>query len=178
MRRKNGFTIAEMMVSMIAAVMLIGGVWLIYLMSMRSWAEGSRNAGLERSAGIVIEKIVRGANGRFGIREADIGTVQVSVSGDSVTFMVDRNDPPTAWNSDDVTSRYYKLGTMVMYDPDTSVAGDELVLNRFGDVEELLFSLSGEVLTAKVVLTADAPRTTSRRLVTRMKTDIFLRKRR
>jgi Tfp pilus assembly protein PilW len=178
MRRKNGFTIAEMMVSIVASVMLVGGVWLIYLMSMRSWAEGSRNAGLERSAGMVLERIVRGANGRFGIREADVGTVQVSVSGDSVTFMVDKQNPPTSWNSDDDTSRYYQDGTLAMYDPDTSVSGDELVLNRFGDVEQLLFSLNGEVLTAKIVLTADAPRTTSRRLVTRMQTDIFLRKRR
>lgn len=178
MRRRNGFTLVEIMVTLIAGVMLIGGVYLAYLMAMRSWQEGSANVGLERTAGIIVEKIVRGVNGRFGLREADIGTVQVSEDGHSVTYMVDKQDPPTSWNSDDVTSRYYQLGTRVWYDPDTSVAGDEIALNRFGDVESLDFSLSDYLLTARLVLTEAAARTTQRELSVRMQTDIFLRKRR
>jgi len=178
MRRNNGFTLTEMLVAMVTSVMLIGGVWLVYLASMRSWLEGSRNAGLERTAGMILEKIVRGPYGRFGLREADIGEVQVSESGDSVTYLVDKNDPPTTWNNDDTISRYYQSGTQVIYDPDTSVEGDEQVLNSFGDVEQLTFSLNGELLTARLVLTAEAARTTARRLVTRMQTNMFFRKRR
>jgi prepilin-type N-terminal cleavage/methylation domain-containing protein len=176
MRRQNGFTLVEMMVTLIAAVMLIGGVYLVYLMAIRSWQEGSVNVSLERTAGIIMDKIVRGVNGRFGLREADIGTVQVSSDGHSVTYMVDKHDPPTAWNSDDLTARYYQVATGVWYDPNTSVAGDEIGLNRFGDVQSLDFSLSGYVLTARLVLTKAAPRTTQHVLSVRMQTDIFLRK--
>ncbi len=178
MRREKGFTLIEILVSIVCAVMLVGGVWLAYLMSMRSWVEGSRNAALERNAGIILEKIVRGNHGRFGLREADIGEVHISESGDSVTYMVDKNDPPTHWNWDDVTSRFYLSGNQAIHDPDTSIAGDEVVLNKFGEVEQLDFSLNGEVLTASIVLSSEAPRTTLRRLYTRMQTDVFFRKRR
>lgn len=177
MRRQHGFTLVELIIPLIAAVMLIGGVTLVYLMSLRSWAEGSTNVALERTAGIVMEKVVRGVNGRFGLREADIGTVLVPADGHSVTFMVDKHDPPTFWYTDDVTSRYYQLGTCVWYDPNSAVAGDEIRLNRFGDVEDLTFSLSNQVVTARLLLTASSPMTTSRKLSVRMQTDIFFRKR-
>lgn len=176
-QRKHGFTLPEMIISLIAAVMLIGGVSIVYLMGMRSWAEGSSNVALERTAGILMDKIVRGVNGRFGLREADIGLVTVSEDGRSVTYTVDKNDPPTSWNSDDITSRYYQLGQEVWYDPNSSVTGDEILLNRFGEVENLVFSVSGYVLTARLSLTEPAPRTTARQLSVRMETDIFLRKR-
>jgi prepilin-type N-terminal cleavage/methylation domain-containing protein len=176
-RRERGFTLPEMIISLIASVMLIGGVYLVYLMGMRSWAEGSSNVALERTAGVLMDKIVRGVNGRFGLREANIGAVTVSEDGRSVTFQVDKNDPPTAWNSDDVTSRYYQVGTDVWYDPNISVGGDEILLNRFGEVEDLVFSMSAYVLTARLSLTTPAPLTTERRLSVLMETDIFLRKR-
>ena len=176
-QRERGFTLPEMIISLIAAVMLIGGVCIVYLMAIRSWAEGSSNVALERTAGILMEKIVRGINGRFGLREADIGLVTVSEDGHSVTYTVDKNDPPTSWNSDDITSRYYQLGKEVWYDPNSLVAGDEVRLNHFGNVESLVFSMSGYVLTARLSLTEPAPRTTARQLCMRMETDIFLRKR-
>jgi len=178
MRQENAFTIAEMMIVIITSVMLIGGVLMVYIMSMRSWKEGSINTGLERTAAIIMEKIVRGPSGRFGLREADVGMVQISETGNSVTFAVDKQDPPTQWYSDDVTSRYYHAGTQAIYDPNVLISGDEIVLNRFGEVEDIDFSLSGYVVTARIVMTADAPRTTSRRLVARIQTDIFFRKRR
>lgn len=178
MRRENGFTLPELLVALSLSVMIIGGILAVYLMSIRCWRDGSADVGLERTGGIVMEKIVRGVSGRFGVREANIGTVQVSESGDSVTFMVDKQDPPTPWNSDDFTSRYYQLGTQVMYDPDTSISGDELPLNRFGDVEELNFSLSGHVLTASLTLAADTPGAMSHTLTGRVQTDVFFRKRR
>lgn len=176
--RQGGFTLVEMMVALVTAIMLIGGVYLVYLMGLRSWAEGSSNVALERTAGVLMDKIVRGVNGRFGLREADIGLITISADGHSVTFLADKNDPPTAWNSDDTTSRFYQLGTKVWYDPNASVAGDEIALNRFGDVGSLDFSLSGHVLTARLSLTAPAPRVTERLLSVRMETNIFLRKRR
>ncbi len=176
-RRENGFTLIEVVVHLIAAVGLLGAVIAVYLMSIRSWGEGSTNASLERTAAMVIEKVVRGPSGRFGLREADIGTVQVAGDARSVTYIVDRNDPPTPWYTDDVTSRYYQLGTRIWYDPNSSVAGDEVALNRFGDVESVNFSLSSQVLTVKLALIAKAPLTTSRRLSVRMETNIFLRKR-
>ena len=176
-QREHGFTLPEMIVTLAAAVMLIGGVYLVYLMALRSWAEGSSNVALERTAAVLMDKIVRGVNGRFGLREADIGLITISADGHSVTFLVDKNDPPTAWNSDDVTSRYYQLGTNIYYDPNSSVAGDEIRLNRFGNVENLAFSMSGHVVTARLSLTAPAPRVTERLLSVRMETNIFLRKR-
>ncbi len=177
-RQQHGFTLLEVVFTLIVAVMLIGGVFLVYLMSIRSWEEGARNASLERTAGIIVEKIVRGVNGRFGLREADVGTLQVSADGHSVNFLVDKHDPPTSWTSDDTTSRFYQVGTRLWYDPNTAVASDEIPLNRFGDVQSLDFSLSGYVLKIKLALTAAAPRTTSRRLSVRMETDVYFRKRR
>ncbi len=177
MRRNNGFTIAETIVALALSVLVLGAVLAIYLMSMRSWREGSAEVGLERNTGIVVEKIVRGPYGRFGVREADVGTVQVSETSTSVTYMVDKQDPPTPWNSDDFTSRYYQDGTDIIYDPDTSISGDELPLNRFGDVQELNFSLSGQVLTVKLILTATVPGHAGRTLTAAVHTEVFFRKR-
>jgi prepilin-type N-terminal cleavage/methylation domain-containing protein len=176
-RQQHGFTLLEVLFTLVASVMLVGGVFLFYLMSLRSWEEGSRNVALERNAGLIMDKIVRGTRGRFGIREADIGTVQVAEDGSSITYMVDKNDPPTAWNNDDVTTRFYQSGKLVMYDPDTSAYGDEVILNRFGDVDSVRFSLTGSMVNASLALSSDAVRTTSRRLTVQVQTNIFLRKR-
>jgi prepilin-type N-terminal cleavage/methylation domain-containing protein len=178
MRRQHGFTLAEMMVALIAGIILIGGVCLIFLMTLRCWQEGSSVAALERTAGTTMEKIVRGVYGRFGLREANIGTVQLSADGQSVTFQVDKHDPPTPSYSDDVTSRYYQLGTRLWYDANVSVAGDTIPLNRFGNVETVKFSQSGDVLTAVLSLSAPGHLTSDPRLFVRMKTEVFFRKRR
>ena len=171
MRGQRGFSLAEMIVAIIGAVVLIGGVWCVYLLTVRIWKEGSSVAALERTAGLIMDKIARGANGRFGLREADIGSVEVSEDGTSVTFTVDKQDPPTPWNSDDTSSRYYQDGNRILYDPDISIPGDEIPLNRFGDVEAIHFSQSGHVFTATLSLTCPAPRIADRKLFLRVKTE-------
>jgi hypothetical protein len=169
------------MVALIGAVVVIGGVYLVYLMGLRTWQEGSSVAALERSAGLIMDRICRGPNGRHGLREATPTTVQVSeVSANinSVTYKVDKMDPPTPWNRDDTTCRYYCVGNRVWYDPDVdlSAAEDDVPLHRFGEVETLNFSLSSNVLTVALCI-ADTPLPhTNRRLSVRMTTQIFLRK--
>jgi len=179
MRRQQGFTLAEILVALIGAVVVVGGVYAVYLMGLRTWQEGSSVAALERSAGLIMDKICRGANGRHGLREATPTTVQVSeVSANihSVEYKVDKVSPPTPWNRDDTTSRYYCNGNRVWCDPDVSVEGDDVPLHRFGEVESLNFSLSSNVLTVALCI-ADTPLPhTNRRLSVRMTTQIFLRK--
>jgi Tfp pilus assembly protein PilE len=177
-RRQYGFTLAEIMVALIVAMVVIGGVYLAYLMGLRSWQEGSAVAALERSAGFIMDKICRGPHGRFGLREATPTTVQVSENGQSVTYKVDKVNPPTPVNRDDTTCRCYCNGNRVWHDPDVdlSMAADDVPLHRFGEVETLNFSfLSPQRL--KVDLTIADPRLHMKRRVSlRMTTGIFLRK--
>jgi len=74
-------------------------------------------------------------------------------SGDKIRFIT---DPNRTYNnaSDDITCEYYISGTNIMYDPNVSVAGNEITLLRNVQKESNIpfFQLSGNlaVVTFKV----------------------------
>jgi hypothetical protein len=87
---------------------------------------------------------------------------------------VDRNNPPTYDGGDDVQSRVYFQGNQMMYDPSTSISGNEVPLVSFGRVEDVQFQLSGKAVSIDLSMTETSQTTHSSHV--RFRTKVFLRK--
>lgn len=154
MKTKTGFTLAEMMVAVLIAGLVIGAAISIQMMSTRTFAEGSVDAKLERAGNLALEKIVRGPSGQYGLREARLDTVYVSEGPMGyITFQVDRNNPPTFDTSDDTQSAV-SLGYdgVITYDADTSVYGDEVAVNSGAFVSQMNVSEDNDSVSIELVL--------------------------
>jgi type II secretory pathway pseudopilin PulG len=139
----SGFTLTETLVAASIAMIVLAGVVSVFFMSMRAWKEGSGDVSVQSSGRLIIEKIVRGRGGRFGLREAAEGDVTVDENGKGITFLVDKNTPPTYESSDDTPVRVYFYKGSIIYDPSTQSYGDEVPIVRFGAVEDLEFKIEG-----------------------------------
>lgn len=178
MHRQNGFTIAEVLIALAIAVVVIGGAYAVYIMGLRTWQTGSAVAYLERSAYQIMDRICRGAvpSGRFGLREATPTTIQVTqVSTEiySIQYKVDKMDPPTTWDRDDTTCRYYVNGTTLCHDPGD---GSEVRVHKFGQVESLKFTIEPPQIVNVELTLADPGHHMQRRVSIRMNTEVFIRK--
>jgi prepilin-type N-terminal cleavage/methylation domain-containing protein len=154
MKRNAGFTLVEVMVASLIGLLVLAAVIAIQMMSTRTFAEGSADAKLERAGNLVLEKIVRGPSGQYGLREARLGTVCVSEGPMGyITFQVDRNDPPTFDTTDDTQSAVYlDYEGVITYDPDTSICGDEVALNAGARVAQMIVSKDKNSVTIELVL--------------------------
>lgn len=84
---RKGFTITEIMIATLIMVMVVGGSLAIYIMSQTAWYEGSAQIALQRKASVAMEKMVRGVDGRKGIREArEVPSPSVGASGTQIDF--------------------------------------------------------------------------------------------
>ena len=139
MKSKAGFTLMEMLVASMLGVLVLAAVMTLQMMSTRTFAEGTTDARLERLGNMILERIVRGPSGQYGLREARFDTLQVYESAwPCISYMVDRNDPPTFDTSDDTEcSIYVDYEGRIIYDPDTSVDNDEVALNNQPVVHEM-----------------------------------------
>ena len=68
--KENGATLVEVLVVSIIMVIILGGALTVYLMSETSWRESTVQAYLQRNASIAIEKMLRGVEGIYGIRDS------------------------------------------------------------------------------------------------------------
>lgn len=138
---RKGFTITELMIAILIMMLVVGGALAIYIMSQTAWYEGSTQIALQRRGSLAMEKMVRGVNGRYGIREGRSGTLTLAGSN-RIEVAVDMNDPPTPGDpSDDTTISFYLVDDEIFYDPDTSTAGDEVSI--VDDVTSLNFQTLG-----------------------------------
>ena len=131
MKPKAGFTLVEVMVATLLGMLVLAAVIAIQMMSTRTFAEGTTDAKLERLGNMILERIVRGPSGQYGLREARLDTLQVYESEwPYISYLVDRNDPPTFDPSDDTQSSIYlDYEGKIIFDPNVTVENDEVVLN-------------------------------------------------
>jgi len=122
MKSKAGFTLVEVMVASLLGVFVVAAVFTIQMMSTRIFAEGTTDARLERLGNMILERIVRGPSGQYGLREARFDTLQVYESEwPYISYMVDRID----------------YEGRIIYDPDTGVDNDEVALSSRPVVHEM-----------------------------------------
>jgi len=154
MRSKSGLTLVEVMVGMLLGMLVLAAIITVQMMSARTFAVGTADAMLERTGNLVLDRIVRGPAGQYGLREARFDTVSVSGGATPVlSFMVDRNDPPTFDTSDDTACAVYlNPEGIIMFDPDTSVDADEIELNKETIIGEMNLTKTNSCVEIELIL--------------------------
>jgi prepilin-type N-terminal cleavage/methylation domain-containing protein len=177
MKNNSGFTLVEMLIATMISVMALAGTMVLLITGLETWTVGATEVRLDRSAGLLLEKIVRGPNGQSGLRAAGATDVTIDAGQAGITFLVDKNVDPTYTITDDTQVRIYLDGAadLIMYDPDTSVAGDEFPLNREDDVSNIAFTQTGGMVDIELLM-SDTVLRSQRVMQTRFETSVFLRK--
>jgi prepilin-type N-terminal cleavage/methylation domain-containing protein len=112
-RPSRGFTLPEAVIALAIFLLLSAAVVSVYLMSLRSWREGSAQVSLQRKLAAAMQRIVQGERGQsesrqHGLREASSVTI---VDAQTIEFTS---------GVDGVTRRIYLHGNELIYDPDAS----------------------------------------------------------
>jgi type II secretory pathway pseudopilin PulG len=149
-RSLRAFTLVETLVAVLIFTIIAAGLMAVFSMSLHAWKEGGMDISLQSSGRLIIEKIVRGPAGLFGLREAGEGDVTVDTDGRGITFLVDQNTDPTFSRLDDTEVRIYFQEDKIIYDPSSEFVGDELPIVSFGKVEDVLFEVSGSTVNVEL----------------------------
>jgi len=133
----RALTIVEVLVASAIIIVVIAGSLAFYLIARSAWVDCSKRVPLQRKASLAMEKMVRGIGGRNGIREADAGSVIVTDSDTRIEYT----------SGIDAKERsFYLSDSKIIYDPDTTIAGDEIDMIA-GKVNSLTFTISGDIVT-------------------------------
>jgi type II secretory pathway pseudopilin PulG len=170
----EGFTLAETLLAASIAVVILGGLMSVFTMSLRAWKEGSRDVSVQSSARLIMENIVRGPGGRFGLREAAEEDITIDQDGRGICFLVDKNTPPTVTKSDDTSVKIYFEDGTIMYDPSTDTSWDETPIVRHGMVEDVQFQMDGRAVNVQLRMAEISG--TTRPSQIKLQTKVFLRK--
>jgi type II secretory pathway pseudopilin PulG len=170
----RGFTLAETVFAVLIFTIAMLGLMTVFCMSMHAWKEGGVDVSLQSSGRLIIEKIVRGPAGLFGLQEAGEGDVSVDTGGRGITFLVDKNTEPTFTRLDDTEVRIYLHEDKIFYDPSAEVVGDEGPIVSFGRVEDVQFQREGNRVNIELWMRepSEDPNPSQVKLQTR----VFLRK--
>jgi type II secretory pathway pseudopilin PulG len=108
----RGFVLTELMVALGIFMLLSAAVINVYLMSLRTWREGSAQVSLQRKLAAAMQRIVQGERSQaearqHGLREAEAITV------------ADEHTIDFTSGVDGTTRRFYLKGNEIVYDPDT-----------------------------------------------------------
>ena len=173
-RATDGFTLSETMVGIFVSTLALAALMTIFSMSLHAWNDGSVDLSLQSGGRLIMEKIVRGPSGLFGLREAGEGDVTVDVSGKGITFLVDKNTQPTFSRHDDTQLRIFYQDGRVMYDPSSEFVGDEVPLVSFGQIEDIRFEVNGNQVKIELWM-GDTPSQGPASRV-KLQTKVYLRK--
>lgn len=119
--KNKGFTLVELMVTAGIALSVFGIVTSTYLISQRMWRKGFTQITFQSAGRIALEKISQNLRSAINVSILD--------NGDRIRFVTDPNRTYSD-ASDDITKEYYVSGTDIIYNPDNSVSGEEVVLLR------------------------------------------------
>jgi len=114
----RALTIVEVLIASAIIVIVIAGSLAFYLVARTVWIDCSKRVPLQRKASLAMEKMVRGINGRYGIREGRANTLN-KVASDHLEVTVDMDDSPEV--EDLRTISFYKSGSQLIYGLDNSV---------------------------------------------------------
>ncbi|GEM_PF-1620003 len=128
---EKAFTLPELIIAAGITLIVIAGAVSIFLACYTAWRISLEAISLQQDAAIVMEKLVRGEKApaettRSGIREATSFTIPTA---DTIRFTS---------GLDGTERSFYLSGDKIMYDPDTSSSGDEVMLT--GGVTSLSFT--------------------------------------
>jgi len=157
---RKGFSLMEFMIGSAIGVLIFACIMVIYIMALSSWKEGNMQVTLQREASITMEKMVRGVDGNNGVREAD----QVSLPN---SYTIEYTS-----GIDGTERSFYLSGTDIVFDPDTSVAGDEYSIANVPDGITLAFTESSDMVTIALGLQGDIK---DRTITINLSTNVYLR---
>jgi len=173
-RMVAAFTLSETMVGIFVSTLALAALMTIFSMSLHAWNDGSVDLSLQSGGRLIMEKIVRGPSGLFGLREAGEGDVTVDDNSKGITFLVDKNTQPTFSRHDDTQLRIFYQDGRVMYDPSSEFVGDEVPLVSFGQVEDIRFEVNGNQVKVELWM-GDTPSQGPASRV-KLQTKVYLRK--
>ncbi len=132
--RKDGITLVEVLIASAIMVVILGGGLTVYLMSETTWQESTVQARLQRSASIVMQKMIKGVEGVYGLRDSKAITTPsypLPASSDTVEFTGIGNISRSFYLEENAPR------DEVFYDPNTSVSGDAYSIAA--DISSLTF---------------------------------------
>ena len=148
MNENRGLSLVELVISMGIMLVIFSIVFTSYVTGERLNKGGFRQIALQSRGRIQLEKISR------SLRSAIQSTILEG--GDRIRFIIDPNRTPVT-TVDDITCEYYLSGAQLMYDPDVSTAGDEVVLleDVFQEPGEPIFGISDGLIEVTFRLNND-----------------------
>jgi type II secretory pathway pseudopilin PulG len=146
--RHRGFMLIELLILMAIMGLIVACAWGVYFMSMNAWEIGGGQLVIQQEARIAMDQIIRGPAGRHGIREGVSGSLNL-ISSEHLEVGVDMNDPPTPFPLDDTTIGVWSNGTQLIFDPDTNVPNNEVVLTEHlsTTAQGLTITVNGRTVT-------------------------------
>jgi len=69
-----GFTLIEVMIALSVSVLVLGGTAMVMVQMVRLWRDATAQWELAQQARVARERVLRGLDGCYGIREADTNT--------------------------------------------------------------------------------------------------------
>jgi Tfp pilus assembly protein PilW len=137
--KNRGISLVELMVAIGIMVMVFSVVFTTYLTTHRLWRGGFTQVAFQSRGRVVLARISE------NLRSATGATI--FNNGDRIRFITDPNRTPET-TADDITCEYYISGTDIVYDPNTSIAGNETTSLRKVYKESTIpfFQLSGDLI--------------------------------
>ncbi|MBU4342967.1 MAG: prepilin-type N-terminal cleavage/methylation domain-containing protein [Candidatus Omnitrophica bacterium] len=137
--KDKGFTLVETLVALAILMVVFTALAISCVTAQRLWMGGFIQIAFQSRGRVVLEQMA-------GDLRSSTGATALN-NGDRIRFVTDPNrTPQTA--SDDITSEYYLSNTDIMYDPDITIAGDEISVLRSANREGAIpvFQMSGDLV--------------------------------
>lgn len=119
MKNREGFSLVELMIAISLALVVFSIVWGTYITMQKLFPGGITQ--------VALQSYGRSSLGRIANTIRTATDASVNSGGDTLTITLDPNQTYTNLG-DDITAQYSVSGTDIIYDPDTSVSGDDRVI--------------------------------------------------